>query len=223
MDPLYRGAIATAISAASSVLVGLPVIDADHFSPATLHGVERLAGVIAWTVLVLEARYFKAWADKILGNGKGNSTGGAGGGGGAGGPMAAVILFMVVPFLFGCPKPEVTARDAIAAAHGYVTYGQAEWKSECVGIPASTKCVLVNRLIDGEHATADILAIYCAGIPKTGVPSYSQGGGCVEVKGVLPLLQASLANIQDLIKQINMFIPAGVKVKPVAATGGMHP
>lgn len=74
MDTLWRGAIATAVTAATSVLTGLPTIDSEHFSPATLHGIERLVGLIVWTVILLEARYFKAWADKILGNGKGGAS-----------------------------------------------------------------------------------------------------------------------------------------------------
>jgi hypothetical protein len=183
-----------------------------------LRGALHLAGVAAWLIFVAEVRYAKAWADKFSGN---SNSGGKGAGTGA-----AIVLLVVLPFLLGCPRPEVTARDAIAAAHGYVTYGQAEWKSECVAVPTSVKCVLVNRLIAGERATADVLAIYCAGVPKAGTQSYAQGGECVEVKGVLPLLQASMSNIQDLIKQINMFIPVGVKVKPVAqapAAGGIRP
>jgi hypothetical protein len=74
MDPLYKGAIATAVTAAAGTIVGLPTVDPEHFSPTTFHGAERLVGLILWTVIILEARYFKAWADKILGNGKGNGT-----------------------------------------------------------------------------------------------------------------------------------------------------
>lgn len=71
MDPLYKGALATGIAAATGMVTSLPTVDAEHFSPATLHGVVRLVGVIVWVIIVAEARYWKAWADKITGNGGG--------------------------------------------------------------------------------------------------------------------------------------------------------
>jgi hypothetical protein len=73
MDPLYRGAIATAVTAAAGTITALPQFDPEHFSPVTLHGALRLFGFLLWSVVILEARYWKAWADKILGNGKGDT------------------------------------------------------------------------------------------------------------------------------------------------------
>lgn len=69
MDPLWKGAIATAVSATAGGIIALPTVDPEHFSPVTLHGAMRLVGFLAWSVLVLEARYWKSWADKITGNG----------------------------------------------------------------------------------------------------------------------------------------------------------
>ena len=133
--------------------------------------------------------------------------------------MRKLVFIPLLLLLTGCPKPEVTARDAIAGAHGYVVYGQSEWKAECTATPTQGKCQLVNKLIAGEHTTADLLAVYCSGTPKAGAQPYAQGGECVEVKSAYNALSASVANIQDLIKQVNMFLPQGTKVQPVAPGG----
>jgi hypothetical protein len=130
--------------------------------------------------------------------------------------LFALPLFVLVLSLTGCPKPEVLARDGIAAAHGYVVYGQTEWLLECKGNPLQSKCVLINRLIVAEHITADALAIYCSGTPLNGIAPYAQGGPCEPVKTAMPALQASLVNIQDLVTQIRAFLPAGTKIAPSA-------
>lgn len=69
MDPLYKGALKSAVSTACAAIVALPVIDPKTFSPATLHGALNTALVILWLVIVSEARYFGKWADEITGNG----------------------------------------------------------------------------------------------------------------------------------------------------------
>lgn len=69
MDPLYKGAIKSAVSTACGAIVALPVVDPQKFSPATLHGALNTALVILWLVIVSEARFFKTWADEITGNG----------------------------------------------------------------------------------------------------------------------------------------------------------
>lgn len=81
MDPLYRGAVATGIAAASGLLTSMPTFDPEHFSPVTLHGALHLAELIAWVIFVAEVRYAKAWADKFTGNGTGNGKGGGSGSG----------------------------------------------------------------------------------------------------------------------------------------------
>lgn len=67
MDPLFKGAIASAVSSASGLILGLPVLDPEHFSVTNIKGLEHIAIMIVWVIIVAEARFWKDWADKITG------------------------------------------------------------------------------------------------------------------------------------------------------------
>ena len=67
MSDLLSGAIKSAVSAASGLIVSLPVVDPDHFSPTTLHGAWHLVALVGWVVVVNEARFWKEWADAANG------------------------------------------------------------------------------------------------------------------------------------------------------------
>jgi len=60
---LLTGALKSAVSAASGLIVSLPVVDPEHFSIITLAGALHMAGVIVWVTVVAEARFWKQWAD----------------------------------------------------------------------------------------------------------------------------------------------------------------
>lgn len=70
MNPVFKGAIASAISSASALVLSLPVVDFEHFSPWTLHGLVHLAEAIVAVIVIGEARFWKQWADEILGPSK---------------------------------------------------------------------------------------------------------------------------------------------------------
>jgi len=60
---LLTGALKSAVSAASGLVVSLPVVDPEHFSVGTWQGIAHTAGVIVWVTVVAEARFWKQWAD----------------------------------------------------------------------------------------------------------------------------------------------------------------
>jgi hypothetical protein len=60
---VWRGALKSAISSASALLLSLPVLDPEHFNITTLGGWTHLGGIIGWTIVIGEARFWKAWAD----------------------------------------------------------------------------------------------------------------------------------------------------------------
>lgn len=68
MDPLYKGAIASAVSSASAQIIGLPLVDPEHFSFVSWRGTEHILLMVALVIVVAEARFWKGWADKILGD-----------------------------------------------------------------------------------------------------------------------------------------------------------
>ena len=60
---LLRGAIKSAVSSATGVIIGLNIVDPTQFSVATFGGWKHLAQVIFIVVIIAEARFFKQWAD----------------------------------------------------------------------------------------------------------------------------------------------------------------
>ena len=69
MKELFLGATKSAISSATGLILGLPYVDPQHFSPATFGGWKHLAEAIGIVVLFGEARFWKQWADGVKSNG----------------------------------------------------------------------------------------------------------------------------------------------------------
>jgi hypothetical protein len=110
--------------------------------------------------------------------------------------------------LTGCPNgqtPEQSARDAIAAAHGWVVNAQAVWSTTCKTDPSQAKCVSTNKLIAAEHTAADALVVYCGGAPASG-PSYLDGGPCTENKTAGGVLQSSIVNMNSFAADVQSWL-----------------
>jgi hypothetical protein len=108
-------------------------------------------------------------------------------------PLLAVVL------LAGCQSFEKSARDAIAGAHGWVQQQQPIRQAECSADPSKAICRAINRVIAGEHTTAGVLNVYCAGAPPAGQASFADGGPCVPVKSAEAAIQAAIINLQTTV------------------------
>lgn len=122
--------------------------------------------------------------------------------------LAAPLLLLAL-LAAGCPKFEESARDAIAGAHGWVSDQQPKHQVECTADPAKAICKAINRVIAGEHTTADVLKVYCSGAPAAGEKDYADGGRCVPVKSAEAALQATILNLQATVNDAKAI--AGVK------------
>jgi hypothetical protein len=60
---LLKGALKSAVSSATGIVLSLNLLDQDHFSVATIGGWKRLVFAVAVSVLVAEARYWRQWAE----------------------------------------------------------------------------------------------------------------------------------------------------------------
>ena len=60
---LLSGAIKSGVSAATGLIIALPIVDPMQFSLASVGGWRHILSVIGIVVVVAEARFFKAWAD----------------------------------------------------------------------------------------------------------------------------------------------------------------
>lgn len=60
---LLMGAVKSAVSSATGLILGLPLVDYQHFSPTTFGGWEHLGMAIGAVVLVSEARFWNQWAN----------------------------------------------------------------------------------------------------------------------------------------------------------------
>jgi hypothetical protein len=122
--------------------------------------------------------------------------------------MRILAVFALALALTGCPNgqtPEQSARDAIAAAHGWVVNAQTVWGTACKADPSPVKCVSTNKLIASEHAAADALLVYCGGAPASG-PSYLDGGACVENNSAGSILQAAIVNMNSIATDVQALL-----------------
>jgi len=120
--------------------------------------------------------------------------------------LAVVALALA---LTGCPNgqtPEQSARDALAAAHGWVVNAQAVWSTTCKADSTQAKCVSTNKLIAAEHTAADALVVYCGGAPASGAPSYLDGGTCVENKTAGGVLQSAIVNMNSFATDVQALL-----------------
>ena len=106
--------------------------------------------------------------------------------------------------MMACPKNqplEMTARDGIAAAKGYLDSARAK-HPECVmvgshAVPTETKCALIFRGVAAKDLAIDALDAYCSS------EAYQhQGGKCEPHADARPKLEAALANMDDVVKQV---------------------
>lgn len=59
---LWIGALKSAISSATGLILSLPIVDAEHFSPTTFGGWKHLGAAILFVVLAGESRFWNQWA-----------------------------------------------------------------------------------------------------------------------------------------------------------------
>ena len=60
---LFKGALKSAVSSATGLIIALPITDPATFSIGSLGGWKHIGIVIGITVVVAEARFWKQWAD----------------------------------------------------------------------------------------------------------------------------------------------------------------
>lgn len=117
--------------------------------------------------------------------------------------MRKLLVLPILFLLIGCPQPtDQTARDSIAAAHGWVVNAQATWSTTCRANPTQIQCTSTNKLIAAEHAAADALVVYCAGTPANGATAYANGGACVPVKSAASVLQSAVLNLNSIVTDV---------------------
>ncbi len=120
--------------------------------------------------------------------------------------LIAPVLLCVLA-LTGCPA-EQDARDAIAAAHGYIVSAQSQWQASCTVDKTQLKCATTNKLIAAQHTAADALAVYCGGPSATGV-GYADGGTCVPQKSAGPALQSAVMNMNAIVADVKALLAKG--------------
>ncbi len=59
---LLKGAVKSAVSSATGIVLSLNIVDPDKFSLATFGGLKHLAVVIAVSIAVGEARFWNQWS-----------------------------------------------------------------------------------------------------------------------------------------------------------------
>jgi hypothetical protein len=114
--------------------------------------------------------------------------------------LSLVLVCSLV--MAGCQPVEMSARDSIASAKGFID-SVAAAHPECNTVPTGQVCVLVNRGNAVKHTAIDALVLYCAG------PAFNDGSGACQPptdKAVqqqsAEKLKAAIANLDQIVKDI---------------------
>jgi len=59
---LVTGAVKSAVSSATGMILSLNIVDSEHFNVMTFGGWKHLGAAIAVTIIVSEARFWNQWA-----------------------------------------------------------------------------------------------------------------------------------------------------------------
>lgn len=116
--------------------------------------------------------------------------------------MRSVLLSLILAttFLLGCPsdKPlEMTARDSIATAKGFLTDLVERYRDQCIDVGDTPGvCAAITKGIAAQNMTIDALHVYCAS------ETYENGGPCTPNKDAAPKLKEALMHLESIRKEV---------------------
>lgn len=111
-----------------------------------------------------------------------------------------VICSVLLMGLKACPPKHETARDAIAAAKGFIEKAQQNHLAECTAQPEKSLCVAINKAVDAQNLAIDALDAYCAG------PFWLQGAACDPQALLADRLQQAVRNLNDTVKSLKELV-----------------
>src|SRR3990172_290453 len=122
--------------------------------------------------------------------------------------VGAVILLVLLAAL-GCQPFEMSARDSIVAAGGFIRKAQMNHLDECLaftrdGTDLGKSAVIfpaITKAIAAYNLAVDLLNVYCAS------PDYDlQGGKCVPNKELQPKVEAALRELTVIVAEVKAVI-----------------
>ena len=109
---------------------------------------------------------------------------------------ALPLLLSLCLILTACQPIEMSARDAIATAKGYLDSAK-QHHPECASGGHSATCDVIARGVAAKDTVADAVNIYCAS------PSYTdQGGACTPNKDAEPKLKEALKSLSTIMRDV---------------------
>ncbi len=109
-----------------------------------------------------------------------------------------IALLALVVIIVGCSTPiEVTARNSIATASGFIAQAQADHKASCVPNPSQPVCIAINKAVSANNTAIDALEAYC------GSAAFNAGTVACEPHAALAdKLTAALQNLSTAITDV---------------------
>ncbi len=104
--------------------------------------------------------------------------------------------------LAGCSPLEVSARDAAAAAQGFLEQAQQNHLAECQANPGKPfPCVTINQAVGAQNLLIDAIEQYCGWPSRPGADALKQFAGqpCARNKGAEQHLQNAVASLNSII------------------------
>jgi len=113
-----------------------------------------------------------------------------------------VLLFCTCLLLSGCQPIENSARDAIAAADGFISQAQRNHLDECKANPSkSFPCVKLNQAVGAQNLLIDVTEQYCGWPNRPGAAELKALAGqkCIQNKTILPYLKNAVASLNSVL------------------------
>lgn len=110
--------------------------------------------------------------------------------------FSIAILVSATIILTGCQPLEMSGRDAVSSAKGYLEAAKSH-HPECSGGGHGANCDIISRGVGAKDAVIDALNIYCSS------PSYTdQGGACSPNKNAEPKLKEALKSLSQIMSDV---------------------
>jgi gamma-glutamyl:cysteine ligase YbdK (ATP-grasp superfamily) len=116
----------------------------------------------------------------------------------------SVLVLILTLSLVGCQPAEVTARDSIAAAKGFIEDQQKQRLQECTADKSKEICVDINKAVEAQNLAVTALIAYCSDATFA-----NNSGPCHPNRDLQPKLQAAIEQLNNIVNSIKVL--AGVK------------
>lgn len=113
----------------------------------------------------------------------------------------SVALALTLLLSAGCSPLEVQARNAAAAAQGFIQQAQKNHQAECNATPTKPfPCQMINQAVAAQNLLIDAIEQYCGWPAGAQPPADAVNHACAKNVSAQQRLQAAVDSVNQIIK-----------------------